>query len=216
MFGLFTQTPQFFSDLADEVRLFEEVKRIEKLEREDTPGEKVLRHFFLRCGAEWQSRAVYLADGAVRAEIEMRAAVPDTGDGILIKKMQKRLVKQTVYGVLKAATGKELPWGSLTGIRPTKLFRELQKDIGTEAARELFLRGFDVSDVKTDLAQRIAENQRPFLEVQLRSVLHLNDNLLAGIRGAVDVVYQRTRIIPLRQLLVVQKGKVSYHPFALQ
>ncbi|HBU12064.1 MAG TPA: coproporphyrinogen dehydrogenase HemZ [Clostridiales bacterium] len=164
MFGLFTQTPQFFSDLADEVRLFEEVKRIEKLEREDTPGEKVLRHFFLRCGAEWQSRAVYLADGAVRAEIEMRAAVPDTGDGILIKKMQKRLVKQTVYGVLKAATGKELPWGSLTGIRPTKLFRELQKDIGTEAARELFLRGFDVSDVKTDLAQRIAENQRPFLE----------------------------------------------------
>ena len=33
----------------------------------------------------------------------------------------KTAIKKELYGMLKKRTGKELPWGTLTGIRPTKI-----------------------------------------------------------------------------------------------
>lgn len=33
----------------------------------------------------------------------------------------KTTIKKELYGMLKKRTGKELPWGTLTGIRPTKI-----------------------------------------------------------------------------------------------
>ena len=33
----------------------------------------------------------------------------------------KNEIKQTLYRLLSAQTGRELPWGTLTGIRPTKI-----------------------------------------------------------------------------------------------
>lgn len=33
----------------------------------------------------------------------------------------KNMIKRTLYGLLRTATGRELPWGTLTGIRPAKI-----------------------------------------------------------------------------------------------
>lgn len=38
--------------------------------------------------------------------------------------MAKRNAKLGLYDALSASTGRSLPWGSLTGVRPTKLFCE--------------------------------------------------------------------------------------------
>ena len=69
------------------------------------------------------------------------------------------------------------PWGSLTGIRPTKLFRELSQEGGEAAARKQFIELFDVSQEKTDLAARICAVQEPFI----RSVQPNEIDVYAGI-----------------------------------
>jgi len=57
---------------------------------------------------------------------------------------------------------------------------------------------------------------RPVYEVLLIVVLHLHDDLLAGVRCAVDIVYHTFLVLCLRQLLLVLKPKVGDMPFALQ
>ncbi|MCQ2510365.1 MAG: coproporphyrinogen dehydrogenase HemZ [Lachnospiraceae bacterium] len=52
------------------------------------------------------------ADGSVR-----RASVSESED----RGVRKNVLKQMVYKALSEETGKELPWGNLTGIRPTKI-----------------------------------------------------------------------------------------------
>ena len=58
--------------------------------------------------------------------------------------------------------------------------------------------------------------QGAFPEIGLRLILHLNNDLLSRVCGAMNIINQRTGILPLRQLFVVQKGQVSNHPLALQ
>ena len=48
---------------------------------------------------------------------EERSVFLDLSD----KSAAKTLLKRTVYGLLSAKTGRTLPWGTLTGIRPTKI-----------------------------------------------------------------------------------------------
>jgi len=72
-------------------------------------------------------------------------------------------VKQTVYELFKKHTHKELPWGSLTGIRPAKLARELISELGEERAKKAFISEFDVSGEKLELAFEIADNQKSFI-----------------------------------------------------
>lgn len=69
----------------------------------------------------------------------------------------KRISKVALYNVLKTVTNASLPYGSLTGIRPTKLFHDL-KDKGLDAAK-VFEEDFRVSKSKTALVAEIVENQ---------------------------------------------------------
>lgn len=68
-----------------------------------------------------------------------------------------------MYDFLKNLTGVSLPYGSLTGIRPTKLFRDLE-DRGEDAER-LFLDVFECSKAKTEHVKQIVKNQKPLLKV---------------------------------------------------
>lgn len=68
-----------------------------------------------------------------------------------------------LYKMLCKFTGKTLKWGMLTGIRPVKLFRELSKNKGTNAALNIFKNKFLVSEEKTMLAKTIAKNQESII-----------------------------------------------------
>ena len=50
----------------------------------------------------------------------------------LNKKIARNPLKAALYRMLSAYTGKELPWGSLTGVRPTKIATELLERGETE------------------------------------------------------------------------------------
>lgn len=75
-------------------------------------------------------------------------------DAMEAKRLEKRYLKIALYGVLVFLTGRELPYGCLTGIRPTKLYAELG-----EGAHDVFLRDFSVRPEKLALIERIVREQ---------------------------------------------------------
>ena len=76
------------------------------------------------------------------------------------KRALKRLCKQTLYDLCKALTGITPPWGSLTGIRPTRLVYEaMERGLSLEAACAQVGEIFDVSQEKQALLREIVEVQ---------------------------------------------------------
>ena len=82
-----------------------------------------------------------------------------------IRKERKDIVKIALYKLLVKLTGKTLPWGNLTGIRPAKLAMGLIESgmKNTEAAQEMRER-YMVSPQKTALAITIANREREILK----------------------------------------------------
>lgn len=79
-------------------------------------------------------------------------------DEIEIKRNIKIYLKVAIYNVLAYLTRINLPYGCLTGIRPTKLYRDLGK-----SARDTFTNVFSVIDKKVDLVKSIVDIQNPIL-----------------------------------------------------
>lgn len=71
------------------------------------------------------------------------------------EKEQERVMSVLLYGVLSEYTGKEIPWGILTGVRPVKVLSKLSDD----EAREKLL----VSQDKLLLAKTIDRIQQPMI-----------------------------------------------------
>lgn len=91
-------------------------------------------------------------------ERERELPVPDPGD----RSLRKNLLKRNLYEMLRALCGRDLPWGSLTGIRPVKLVMPyLEK--GEESARQKMQERYYVSPGKADLAVQIAKRERAIL-----------------------------------------------------
>ena len=70
----------------------------------------------------------------------------------------KRFSKLAIYKTLKKVLEVKLPWGALTGIRPTKL-AYMEQESGRDF-RELFLDTMDVDEKKVKLVSEIIENQK--------------------------------------------------------
>ncbi len=84
-------------------------------------------------------------------------------DELMRKRVEKRYLKIAIYRTLCFLTGVNLPYGCLTGIRPTKLYVEVQNDreFYGKSARDVFLKDYGVSEEKVELIERIVDVQRP-------------------------------------------------------
>ena len=75
-------------------------------------------------------------------------------------KYYKRYSKLLLYKSLSKLTKKKLPWGSLTGIRPTKLLYELSREENNlNKAKQRLINEFYVSKKKANIAEDIIKNQ---------------------------------------------------------
>lgn len=76
----------------------------------------------------------------------------------------KNRIKRMLYGFLKDLTGTELPWGTLTGIRPTKIaMTRLMEGDGDEAVRKYMKDTYLISDGKVELSLEIARREMDLL-----------------------------------------------------
>lgn len=87
---------------------------------------------------------------------------------IKLRAQIKRHSKVALYDFLSQLTGQALPYGSLTGIRPTKLYHELlAKNID---AQDYFQNLLRVSKDKTQLIKEIVDNQKKYYNVSPNEV----------------------------------------------
>ena len=69
-------------------------------------------------------------------------------------------LKMASYQLLCMKTGRTLPWGDLTGVRPTKIaMSQLRAGKSYEEAVENYLDVYDVSPRKAELASKVAKNE---------------------------------------------------------
>ena len=78
-------------------------------------------------------------------------------DDLQFWRVAKRFAKTAVYNCLKKSTGRSMPWGSLTGIRPVKLAVQLTEE-GKDYKSE-FADFFDVKQDKIALVEEILSQQ---------------------------------------------------------
>lgn len=105
---------------------------------------------------------VFRGDGKTA---ELHQAVPDHPDVRLRelhrKRACRRLCRQTCYQLLKEVTGIHPPWGSMTGIRPTRLFYEaLENGLDMDQAGKELQENFDILPGKADLLRETVEVQQ--------------------------------------------------------
>lgn len=76
----------------------------------------------------------------------------------------KNRIKRRLYVILKAQTGKSLPWGTLTGIRPTKIaMKKLDEGMDEEAIYSYMKKTYFTSEEKIALSIEIAKREKELL-----------------------------------------------------
>lgn len=90
---------------------------------------------------------------------------PDDEISFIDVNRDKNELKRTIYKDLSQKTGKLLPWGNLTGIRPTRIAMNLiDEGMSDEEIRTYMMETYLVSEEKTDLAIDIARREKRILE----------------------------------------------------
>ena len=80
------------------------------------------------------------------------------------RKMKKRYVNKKLYAWLSGTTGKELAWGILTGVRPTKLIMGLLEEGMSEGEAVAWMKEhYCVTERKANLGLQIAKKEKELL-----------------------------------------------------
>lgn len=139
-----TPLTMLYNDLCDVIRVFWGDVKISPVQ-----GETVITHESAEGGKEYFD---LWSCGDQTAVWHVRI---DADDPIDFKRRRKRMAKTGLYLLMKKLTGVQPPWGSLTGIRPTRLLYESMAEGATkdEAVRNLT----DTYDVSADRAALLGE-----------------------------------------------------------
>ena len=156
MIRLMTDAPEFFSDLGDVLRLFYGDVTVSL-----TEGETVFEHHFSESGGLWTDVWSH-GDQASALSRPVQA-----GTAVEVKRLRKRQVKLALYNLLKRLTGMRPPWGSLTGIRPTRLLYEgIEAGLSLDEAERRVIEDYDVTPEKAALLKEIARMQQGLREAR--------------------------------------------------
>ena len=142
------QNEDFEKDMQDLVNLF----------YEDTDASFSLTHSIKLDGNDVESVIKVNESGENFLSV---FSIPKEFDDLRRKSFLKRSFKNQLYDILKKKSSKTLPWGSLTGVRPTKFARDLVErgEIKPHLITESLVRDYRVSMDKAKLAVQILGNQ---------------------------------------------------------
>ncbi|MEG0085831.1 MAG: coproporphyrinogen dehydrogenase HemZ [Niameybacter sp.] len=100
--------------------------------------------------------------------------IESANNEIKAKRNRKLVLKEVVYDVLYQLTGKAMPWGMLTGIRPTKIVHDYQKQgMSEEALRTRLKDVYRISDAKINLMMEVAKAEEEILEKNQKDEISL-------------------------------------------
>lgn len=164
---------QFEYDIHSLVKAFYPGKEIKVLEKSaEKQSEEGMPEFEI----DFQSTSIsfyIIEDGERKYEKQTVLKQPDSRPDV------KNDLKQLIYDSLSEYLGKELPWGTLTGIRPTKIPMTLLEEGKSEDEILEYMKDvYKISDEKGNLSIEIAKREK-----ELLSRLHYKDgySLYIGI-----------------------------------
>ncbi|MDO4475619.1 MAG: coproporphyrinogen dehydrogenase HemZ [Lachnospiraceae bacterium] len=110
----------------------------------------------LTAAGEWEELEKLTPEQRTRRiAVEYDRSRPDT----------KSALKKILYELLTDLSGREQPWGDLTGIRPTKIpMQWLREGLSEDQIRRKMKENYFVSDRKTELALDIARREKRLLD----------------------------------------------------
>ncbi|MDR0928241.1 MAG: coproporphyrinogen dehydrogenase HemZ [Oscillospiraceae bacterium] len=160
MIRLHTPLSAHFADIAEVIHIFYPEEQVLPAPAEDCD---VFHHHEEING--------FAQDCFTWADASFRWSAPIIGDVWEAKRRRKRAIKQACYYLLKRKTGISPPWGSLTGIRPTRLFYErlARGDKPAEAKRAL-LSLFDLREDKAQMLQDVVRAQEGLIRTDPQAV----------------------------------------------
>lgn len=152
MVQLITNAPAYKNDIAEELRLFLGMEQIEENPKEaELICTVTLEQDKALCSLQPMNITAMAQIQPYRGKLEQ-------------KRQEKRALKLCTFRAMEQAFPTKTPWGSLTGIRPTKLYREIGQREGIEKAEADFTSLFTVSKEKLQLVQTIHRVQKPYID----------------------------------------------------
>ncbi|MBR5231029.1 MAG: coproporphyrinogen dehydrogenase HemZ [Clostridia bacterium] len=149
--SLYTCAPQLSNDMAEVLRLY--MGNITLLVNE-AGGDFCITH------TEEIKENQRLVSACMEGKTVQESA-DLTGDEVIDKRLRRRMAKLCIYSLMKAHFGFTPPWGSLTGIRPTRLvYAEMEKGRTLDEASAQVQRIFDVSSEKLSVMRDIITVQQ--------------------------------------------------------
>ncbi|MBR2860612.1 MAG: coproporphyrinogen dehydrogenase HemZ [Clostridia bacterium] len=140
-----TNVKEFYNDISETVRAFFDVDTVELTDE----------------GAEL-TVIERLSENKTHVQADFNGSIGEYSeeisgkDEIETKRLRKHSAKLATYYALKNATKINLPWGSLTGIRPTKLLRDYN------GSKEILNEKYDLPMEKGRLLEKICTVQKPY------------------------------------------------------
>ncbi len=105
---------------------------------------------------------IYIGAGDNTKTYVKNFSIDENASELLRKSLLKRYCKNHLYEVVSYVSKKTLPWGSLTGVRPTKFARDMVErgEIKPHLISEVLVRDYHVSIEKAKLVVQILKNQK--------------------------------------------------------
>lgn len=98
-------------------------------------------------------------------QLENRQDLIQQEDEIKTKKHTKLMLKKSLYELLLALTQVKMPWGILTGIRPTKIVHELQHNgLVDEEIQKILREVYHIAEDKIELMVGVAKEETRILQ----------------------------------------------------
>mgnify|MGYP000916263760 FL=1 len=169
--ALYTPLPGFANELWDVMKLFLPVGSLMVHPQDGAGGsipqdsnmpDALLHRFWTDEGQDglWHCAFAFRGHSASKS-LAIPADIDEEHRDLVYKRLQKRLCKLTLYDLLKEMTGHHPPWGSLTGIRPTRLvYENMAAGMDLKTAAAALVRDFDLMPGKAELLRRIVAVQQ--------------------------------------------------------
>ncbi|MEG1559834.1 MAG: coproporphyrinogen dehydrogenase HemZ [Clostridia bacterium] len=174
MIYIYTDHPEFFNDLGDIVRLFCDTQEVVLAESEPRDG-SFLSVSLKICDEKFKATAIFVNEDKRNEYTHLIDA--DYNDFLEKKRLIKRAIKLASFYAMKALFDTPLPWGALTGIRPTRLMRDMTLRYGFAEATRIMREDFCVEQNKLDLVNLINEIQLPTYEVNPENSIDVYVNI---------------------------------------
>lgn len=210
------QDPRYFNDVGEVARIFFGDVEIVQGEPE---GDELCILQQREVTGDTTRHIVTLMQGSQTLAKRILPRVTVRGDALTEKKYFKRGLKIALFRMLRDHTGQRVPWGSLTGIRPTKLAYELRSMGWTDEGILVFLQDeFDVELPKARLVLDVLHAQEGLIDQWPRCELDVyigipfcNTRCVYCSFSAEALSGKRTRVTPYLQALHQELEQAGRH-----